>query len=70
MNAYQIRNSLLQQAREMLFESWNRKQDIEMYHAEAGARPPQFIPAPTVAEVLAAATALKTFVDGAEGQPV
>ena len=62
MNPFELRYSLLSDARNTLFEQWHAAMNLEEIRANAENRAPNAIPAPTAAEIKAYATDLYEFV--------
>lgn len=63
MNAYEIRHSLICEARNLLFEEWNVKMATERERADFESRAANFIPAPTLDDIKKAARELYNFVE-------
>ena len=61
-SGYEIRHSLLSEAKDMLIERWHAAMDVERISAERENRNPVLIPAPTVDEIKATAESLYEFV--------
>jgi hypothetical protein len=61
-NGYEIRHSLLSEAKEILFERWHAAMNVERMSAKRESRNPVLIPAPTVDEIKATAESLYEFV--------
>jgi len=62
MNPFELRYSLLSDARNTLFEQWHAAMALEEKCADAENRTPVAIPAPTPAQIKAYATDLYEFV--------
>ena len=62
MNPFELRYSLLSDARNTLFEQWHAARELEESRARAEGRAPNTIPAPTAAQIKAYATDLYEFV--------
>ena len=59
---YEIRHSILNEAREMLYEGWHKAMDVEQLSADFEKRVPRLFPAPTVEEIKKLAESLYEFV--------
>jgi hypothetical protein len=62
ISGYEIRHSLLSQAKDMLYEQWHMAMDVERQRAERENRAPENIPAPSLKEIKATAESLYEFV--------
>ncbi len=61
-NGYEIRHSLLSEAKDMLLERWHAAMDVERISAERENRNPALIEPPSVEQIKATAESLYEFV--------
>jgi hypothetical protein len=61
-SGYEIRHSILNEAREMSYEQWHKAMEIEQVSAEFEKRVPRLLPAPTLDEIKKLAEGLYEFV--------
>lgn len=61
-NGYEIRHSLLSEAKDMLLERWHAAMDVERISAERENRNPTLIEPPSVEQIKATAESLYDFV--------
>ncbi len=62
VSGYEIRHSLLSQAKEMLYEQWHMAMEVERLRAERENRAPDNIAAPSLKDIKMTAESLYEFV--------